>query len=364
MKHSTKAMARKKVVGGIAVGIAVTLTAAGGGIFWHYQHLADTPTAELPDNPTKFPETGDTVTVTPGTQHGIKLTSKAFTTERGTTAQLITATVLPEDTVNKSVTWEIGFVNPQASWAADKKAEDYVTMSPNSSTATVECNKAFGEQIAITVTAQANTKATAECTLDYIKRVTSISFSGKRDNVPYAGTLLDFTDRPNEVVTHSIKYEPMYSVYTIDDTFTAEATLETTQTLRDNLMEYAKTVDETFEDTYYFTAGFNANGTELVIGDFYSLLNELIGINKHSTGGQINFGDATERTDVAEWNKFVRLLKGFAASKEYNTEFMKLSVTYTGENSSYSDSLSYQLGTITADILPESITTDKNHIIF
>lgn len=364
MKHNTST-SRKKALGGLAVGLALALTIAGGGLLSHrYGWFGDTPTAELPENPSKNPETGSTVTVTPGIQRGIKLTTKAFTTERGTTAQLITATITPEDTADKSVSWKIGFVNPAASWAAGKKAEDYVTMTPNGSQATVECDQAFGEQIAVTVTAQANTDVSAECTLDYVKRVTDITFAAKKGGAAYSGNSIDFTDQVSEAAAYSFTYTPVYSVYTIDDTFTASATLEATQTMLDKFAAYAKTVDAAFENTYTLKKGTNPGGTASIQGNYYDLLNSIISFNRVSSGARIDFGNAEKRTDVAEWNKFVRLFKGFTANTTYNTEFMRLDVTYTGKSSSYSDYVSYKLGTIAADILLENITTDKSQIIF
>lgn len=364
MKHNTST-STKKALRGLAVGLALTLTVIGGGLLSHrYGWFEDTPTAELPENPSKNPETGDTVMVTPGTQRGIKLTTKSFTTERGTTAQLITATITPEDTADKSVSWQLGFVNASASWAAGKKAEDYVTMTPNSSQATVECEQAFGEQICITVTAQANKDVSAECTLDYMKRVTDITFSAKKVGTTYTGNSIDFTDKVSEAAAYSFTYTPVYSVYTIDDTFTASATLEATQTMLDQFTAYAKTVDAAFGNTYTLKKGANPGGTASIQGNYYELLNSIISINRVSPGGRIDFGNAEKRTDVVEWNKFVRLFKGFTASAVYNTEFMRLNVTYTGNSSSYSDYVSYKLGTITADILPENITTDKSQIIF
>lgn len=86
----------------------------------------------------------------------------------------LTATISPETADNKAVDWSVAFVNPSSSWANGKKVTDYVTVLPSSDgalTATVNCLKAFGEQIIITVTSRANPKAKAECTLDYARRI-------------------------------------------------------------------------------------------------------------------------------------------------------------------------------------------------
>ena len=86
----------------------------------------------------------------------------------------LSATVSPETADNKSVDWSVAFVNPSSSWASGKTVTDYVTVTPTSDgalTATVNCLKAFGEQIKITVTSRVNPEAKAECTLDYARRI-------------------------------------------------------------------------------------------------------------------------------------------------------------------------------------------------
>ena len=84
------------------------------------------------------------------------------------------ATISPETADNKAVDWSVAFANQSSSWAKGKNVADYVTVMPSSDgalTATVNCLKAFGEQIIITVTSRANPRATAECTLDYARRI-------------------------------------------------------------------------------------------------------------------------------------------------------------------------------------------------
>ena len=86
----------------------------------------------------------------------------------------LTATISPETADNKAVDWSVAFANQSSSWAEGKNVTDYVTVMPSSDgalTATVNCLKAFGEQIIITVTSRANPRATAECTLDYARRI-------------------------------------------------------------------------------------------------------------------------------------------------------------------------------------------------
>lgn len=95
------------------------------------------------------------------------------------------ATIDPDTAANQNVDWGVSFVNPSSSWASGKTVTDYVTVTPTSDgalTATVQCLKAFGEQIKITVTSRANEYATAECTVDYARRITDFTFYSFPDN--------------------------------------------------------------------------------------------------------------------------------------------------------------------------------------
>ena len=97
--------------------------------------------------------------------------AEAVTASEGIT---LTATVSPETADNKAVDWAVLFVNPSSSWASGKTVTDYVTVTPTSDgalTANVNCLKAFGEQIKVTVTSRVNPEAKAECTLDYARRI-------------------------------------------------------------------------------------------------------------------------------------------------------------------------------------------------
>ena len=91
------------------------------------------------------------------------------------TAYTLTATITPDNADDKAVDWSVAFVNPESEWATGKTVTDYVTLTPTSDgalTANVECLQAFGEQISVTVTSRDNESATANCTVDYAKRVT------------------------------------------------------------------------------------------------------------------------------------------------------------------------------------------------
>ena len=54
----------------------------------------------------------------------------------------IQATVNPDNTTNKNVSWSVAFVNPESTWAKGKNVADYISVTPQavgSNIATVEC---------------------------------------------------------------------------------------------------------------------------------------------------------------------------------------------------------------------------------
>lgn len=153
-----------------------------------------------PNEETHVPETENEVVVPEGTvtdENGTELESgtvyklssrmlfsspsvRSTTAPEGVTVQ---ATVLPEEAANKLVDWSIAFVNPDSAWATGKTVTDYVTVTPESdgsTIATITCLADFGEQIKITVSSRDNPYAKAECSVDYLKRLTSntINFFG------------------------------------------------------------------------------------------------------------------------------------------------------------------------------------------
>jgi hypothetical protein len=117
------------------------------------------------------------------------------------TAYLLTATITPESATNKAVDWSVAFVNPASEWATGKTVTDYVIVTPTSDgalTANVECKKAFGEQIKVTVTSRNNAEATAECTVDYARKILDYRLWGIDLDTNETSMLVDFDE--NEVL--------------------------------------------------------------------------------------------------------------------------------------------------------------------
>lgn len=91
----------------------------------------------------------------------------------------LTATVLPAD-ANQAVNWRVSFANANSEWATGKTVTDYVsiaTETEDSTTATVTCSAQFGEPIIIECISQDNPDIKAECTVDLLQGVESVSLT-------------------------------------------------------------------------------------------------------------------------------------------------------------------------------------------
>lgn len=90
----------------------------------------------------------------------------------------LTATVLPADAADKTVTYTAAWSNANSTWATGKNVNDYVTVAQGTAgslTATVTCKQVFGEPIVVTVTSNDNPDAKASATLHYKQKITSYS---------------------------------------------------------------------------------------------------------------------------------------------------------------------------------------------
>lgn len=93
---------------------------------------------------------------------------------------LLTATVTPDNVVDKTVDWTVAFSDPASEWATDKTVTDYVTVTPTedgSLSAYVKCLQPFGTPIFVTVTSRVNAEKSATCQVDYMKRVNDVIYN-------------------------------------------------------------------------------------------------------------------------------------------------------------------------------------------
>lgn len=113
----------------------------------------------------------------------VRLSSEGVEVEGNAYVKVITATVYPENAVDKSIDWTVSFVDPNSEWASNKNVADYITVEPevdDGLTAIVYCHKDFGEQIKITATSRVNSSVSASCFADYSKKLS------KESNVNYS----------------------------------------------------------------------------------------------------------------------------------------------------------------------------------
>ena len=84
----------------------------------------------------------------------------------------LTATVTPSG-ATQALSWSVAFNDPASEWATGKTVTDYVTLTPGETalTATVQCLQPFGEQIVVTVSANEFEGVTANCTVDFARRI-------------------------------------------------------------------------------------------------------------------------------------------------------------------------------------------------
>ena len=181
----------------------------------------------------------------------------------------ITATVKPDNATIKDVDWALKFKDASSAWASGKNCEDFVVLSTSlyGGSATIRCKAAFGEQIILTATAKGTPTVTANCTLDYVKRVenTSITFNQSRF---YIG---------EDVERHYVDMSYTLGVGTLEGTFVWEdsdgVTVCTTadltaSTYYEAFYKAADAENPDFDDVYpSFTSAYNTDEVLFTIYD-------------------------------------------------------------------------------------------------
>ena len=105
-----------------------------------------------------------------------------------------------------------------------KTVTEYVTVTPQSDgslTATIECKKAFGEQIIVKCTSREVADIYATATADYAKKITSFDIKLMKGEEEAEG--LFWTQSGED---YTLKVTPAYSDYTIDEDFSFNYSLK------------------------------------------------------------------------------------------------------------------------------------------
>ncbi len=214
----------------MVVAIILTLSLAAG---WIAQTVVNDKKSEPPVTETEELNAGG-MTIDDGNieSNGVSLMSAKIATAnyaangispQAETAYTLKAMIIPSDAINKTVDWSIDFKNKNSSWAQGKTVTDYVTLTPTSDdglTANIECKNAFGEQIILKCTSRDNHSAYAECTVDYVKKITDFYITvGDIKMTDDTRICMEVSDNVRGE-GGNIAFHYTYSDYTIDDTFT------------------------------------------------------------------------------------------------------------------------------------------------
>lgn len=148
--------------------------------------------------------------------------------EQAETAYKLTTTVSPSGAGSVALDWSVFWVNAESEWATGKTVTDYVTVTPTSDgsiTANVECKQAFGEQIKITVSSRYKQSVTADCFVDYIKKVCFSEFSIKgvdpsSYDCEYGNNICRVIIKKSVATNASFSSIYYSSSYTIDSSYT------------------------------------------------------------------------------------------------------------------------------------------------
>ena len=273
-------------------------------------------------------------------------------------AYTVTATITPSNAVDKTVDWSVSWVNAESEFATGKTVTDYVTVTPESDgalTATVECKQAFGEQIVLTVSSRVVSGVSATCNIDYSKRITLVNYSyGSSDDLlKYSfedpATSFEYVGGNYTAFNNELGITPIYSVYTIEDTFTYSYFV----TFSESFVNAMR--DQGF-DTYDFDVAYNFNNLSK---DYSSASDALFGV--------LVLKDSDAQSVVADkvfgssgaYNKFSSAMR----SLEGETLFT-LNIICEGERSSFSGYCNFSAAISLYDINPSNISLDNSSIVF
>lgn len=206
-----------KIVGTSILCVCV-LVAVFCGVF--YGTKAPSTTIDTTINP------NDNVIISPSISVTNEVALAAAVNSDG--SQTITATVDKADGADGSLDWSIAFSNPSSTWASGKTLSDYVTMTiaDDTQSVTLTCLQPFGEQIIVSVQATYYQSATASATVDYIKRIESVSITGlnpsQSGSTSYENKLRVF-EMSSTAQSNWVTYTVSYGVGTINGEMTVKS---------------------------------------------------------------------------------------------------------------------------------------------
>ena len=368
------------IVKSIGVGILVAALMVGSGAFGWFANekgwiKGEEIQEELPE------EEGSTsgMQVGEGEGNGISLMSAKIAledyeeygiSELAESAVSITATITPAEADDKTVDWSIKWKNASSSWATGKTVTDYVTITPTADgalTANAECKQAFGEQIVITCTSRMNSKATAEVTVDYVKKLEGTTLTLSQNS---GGAVLTLSDSTTETWTwqsasnsetdidnwanQTVEYTDTFSIGTIENTVKSHSVrITASDALKTQLQSKFPSYSSIYSATYTYTDDFSQGA--LFFAEGKEDVGEQTGIFEFCAEAYDSGWDVLLSS---EFNKLKTCMK--AAS----TDFVITVVTELTEGGTIEKSYNVNVSDNTLLTMVESVSTNNSSIKF
>ena len=300
----------------VIAGVAALVGFLSDG-FKNWDKFKDEEQAEQTD------ETADGAIIGESVGSGVKVMSAKIAPENyaannispmAESAYTLTATITPDNADNKTVDWSVAFVNPASEWATGKVVTDYVTVTPTADgalTANVECLKAFGEQIKVLVKSRENPEISAECTVDFVKRISGMTFT------------------PSDLVfpTSGYEFDVQYTDYTLDSEVTV--TVSNYMKLTDGFKDAITTKFSQLTTKYRFNTDwwFTSSGA-MIKGDLEAGILTFSGIPNTPAGCFTYPDDEYDSDQISEMRGYIDSAFRSAVSS-YNDVQATFDVTYT-----------------------------------
>lgn len=144
---------------------------------WSAKDWVDLPVQTEPDTP---PDADPTDSETDVPKMTLRMNSRSFESSGEAT---VTASITPSDATDTRLSWSLSWKNASSSWASGKSVTDYMTLTPNGSSATLKLRSAFGESIKLTAVSVEDPSITADCSVDYVSRL----------SLPHGGAYMDIS---------------------------------------------------------------------------------------------------------------------------------------------------------------------------
>ncbi len=239
--------------------------------------------------------------VEPATENGIALASRSIPrrmyaasgiSEQAENAYTVTATIAPETVLERNVVWTVAWKDSNDSWVADKRVEDYVSLTtPSNLVANISCLQPFGETIVLTCASKVNPTVNATCKVEYMRKLSYVTFSstvdgnkfmlnskGDPSDVRYRAPLVGTTFLNNGVLNITEENVMQASNFTFTPSYGAVFTKEDMAVSYEMEMrlapEFAAFLSETFDwvdSSIYYTFTVSSTDTEAFFVPFACL---------------------------------------------------------------------------------------------